>query len=79
MTVNDIILRELEGLPEGKQEDVLAFVRFLKIGLADREYLEERFLTSVAQARKKAEEHGITESDIREEIEAVRAGARLTP
>ena len=73
MTVKDILLRELESLPEQKQEDVLAFVRFLKIGLADSQYLEERFVASVAQARKIAEGRGITERDIEEEIAAVRA------
>lgn len=73
MTVKDILLRELESLPQQRQEDVLAFVRFLKIGLADSQYLEERFVASVAQARKIAEGRGITERDIEEEIAAVRA------
>ena len=72
MTVKDILLRELESLPQQRQEDVLAFVRFLKIGLADSQYLEERFVASVAQARKIAEGRGITERDIEEEIAAVR-------
>ena len=73
MTVKDILLRELETLSEQKQEDVLAFVRFLKIDMADSQYLEERFIASVAQARKMAEARGITERDIEDEIKTVRA------
>ena len=40
--MNDILLRELESLSQQRQEDVLAFVRFLKIGLVDSQYLEDR-------------------------------------
>jgi glutamate mutase epsilon subunit len=73
MAVLDILIRELEDLPQREQENVLSFVRFLKIGLADNQCLRERYHTSLAQVRRIAEERGITEQDIVEEIRAVRS------
>ena len=48
MIVKNILPRELESLPKHKLENLLAFVRFLKIDLIDSQYLEERFVASVA-------------------------------
>ncbi len=76
MAVMDILIRELEDLSPQKQEDVLSFVRFLKIGMADSQYLRERYDSSLARARRIAEERGITEQDIIEEIAAVRSQQR---
>ncbi len=73
MAVLDILIRELEGLPQHEQENVLSFVRFLKIGLADSQCLRERYHTSLARVRHIAEERGITEQDVMEEIRAVRS------
>jgi hypothetical protein len=75
VTLREVILRELEGLPEGRQADVLAFVRFLKIGLADEHTIESRFADALARARALAAERGITEADVAEEIRATRAGS----
>ena len=36
-SLTDAIIRELAGLSEAHQADVLTFVRFLKINLADME------------------------------------------
>ena len=71
--LKEAILREIENLPEPKQADVLAFIRFLKIGLADEQTVEERFTIAVARARAIAQERGITEQDINNEVEAVRS------
>ena len=71
----EVLLREIETLPETRQADVLAFVRFLKIGLADPQTIERQFTDALAQARAIAVERGITETDIEAEIQAVRAGA----
>lgn len=73
MTVMDILLRELEDLSPQSQENVLSFVRFLKIGLADSQRLRERYDVSLAKARQIAEERGISEQDILEEIQAIRS------
>jgi hypothetical protein len=72
MTVKEALLREIDSLPEQKQADVLAYVRFVKIGLADRRVLEERFDSALVSARASARERGITDKDIAEEIESVR-------
>ena len=74
MTLKEILLQEIEGLPEERQVSVLAFVRFLKIGLADTEVLADRFAASLAEARRLAADGGIAEADIERKIEAVRTG-----
>ena len=72
--LKDLLLREVETLPEKYQSDVLAFIRFLKVGLADSRTVEHDFDNALAQARALAIERGIAEQDIAEEIQAVRAG-----
>lgn len=74
MTVKEALLREIETLPEQKQADVLAYVRFVKIGLGDIRLVNEKFDSALASARTLARERGITEKDIADEIEAVRTG-----
>jgi len=74
VTLKERIIREIETLPEPKQADVLAFIRFLKIGLADIDALEQRFTDALARARATALERGITEQDIDEEIQEARLG-----
>jgi hypothetical protein len=74
MTIKEAVVSEIESLPESRQADVLAFIRFLKIGLTDQQTIERRFDDALARARLIAEERGITEQDIAEEIQAVRAG-----
>jgi hypothetical protein len=51
----------------------LAFVRFLKIGLADIKETAQRFDAALSQARKIAEDQQITLGDIEAEIRAYRA------
>jgi hypothetical protein len=70
----ELLLQEVETLPEQQQADVLAFVRFLKIGLADKQTIERQFVEALARARALAVERGITDRVIAEEIQAVRAG-----
>jgi hypothetical protein len=73
MTVKDALLREIETLPEQNQAEVLAYVRFVKIGLADIRVVNERFDSALTLARARAKERGITEKEIAEEIAAARA------
>lgn len=74
LVLKETIFREVESLPEPRQADVLAFIRFLKIGLADEQTIERRFVDALAQTRGIARERGITEEDIAAEIKAVRSG-----
>jgi len=73
MTTKEILAREIETLPEGRQESVLAFIRFLKIGLAEARPTAEQFLSALTRARAIGAQRGITGEDIEREIRDVRA------
>ena len=70
MTITETLILELETLSEQQQAEVLAFARFLKIGLSD----EHRFTMALQKARRTASERGITAKDITAEIEMVSQG-----
>ena len=72
------LMQEIETLPEKFQADVFAFVRFLKIGLADEETIGRQFSVALEKARALASERRITEEDIAEEIQAVRSSLALS-
>jgi hypothetical protein len=73
MSVKDALLREIETLPESRQADVLTYVRFLKIGLAEPQQVEARFAEALAELRRQAAQRGLSETEIEAEIQAVRA------
>lgn len=73
-TFEKTLLREISTLPESRQADVLAFVRFLKISLKDDDELEREFDEAIKEARATALKYNITEEDIDAEIRAVRDG-----
>lgn len=66
------LLREVSTLPESRQADVLAFIRFLKISIIDDNELEREFDEAIQDARATALKYNITEDDINAEIRAVR-------
>lgn len=67
------IMLEISTLPESRLEDVLTYVRFLKLGLADRDEIEKRFDKSWKRVRARAKKMKITQADIDAEVRAVRA------
>ena len=69
-----VLLKEVSTLPEARQADVLAFVRFLKISLPNEEKIKADFKDALADARKTAKRLNITQDDIESEIRAVRDG-----
>jgi hypothetical protein len=73
-TFETTILRELNDLPEERRDDVLAYIRFLKLGLADEKGLEKRFDESWKKVRARTKKLKITQADINAEIRAVREG-----
>ena len=73
-TFETTILRELVDLPESRRTDLLAYIRFLKIGLADEKNVQARFASALEEARAEARKRKITQKDIKEEIKAVREG-----
>jgi len=73
-TFEQTLLREVATLPESRQADVLAFVRFLKISLPNEEKIREDFKEALQDARATAEKYNITQEDIDAEIRAVREG-----
>lgn len=70
----ETLLREVATLPESRQADVLAFIRFLKISIRDDEALEREFDEAIKDARVTALKYNISEEDIDAEIRAVREG-----
>ncbi|RJP49225.1 MAG: hypothetical protein C4586_07720 [Anaerolineaceae bacterium] len=73
-TFEQTLLREVATLPESRQADVLAFVRFLKISLPNEEKIRADFKEALKDARLTAEKYNITQEDIETEIRAVREG-----
>lgn len=73
-TFEQTLLREVATLPESRQADVLAFVRFLKISLPNEEKIRGDFKEALKDARATAKKYNITEDDINAEIRAVRNG-----
>ncbi len=73
-TIEEIILRELATLPEEKLEDVLAFVRFLKVRYPGKFQTKQDFEQALEEAERTARERQITAEDIEKEIRAVREG-----
>jgi len=73
-TFEETLLREVATLPESRQADVLAFVRFLKISLPGEEQIKNDLQEALDDARATAKEHNITLQDIEAEIRAVRKG-----
>ena len=73
-TFETTILRELADLSEQRRAEVLAYIRFLKIGLADKKNVRARFASALEEARAEACKRKITQKDIEEEIKAVREG-----
>ena len=67
------IMLEISTLPEARLADVLTYVRFLNLGLADRGEIEKRFDKSWKQVRARAKKLKITQADIDAEVRAVRA------
>jgi len=59
-TFETTILSELNDLPEARRANVLAYIRFLKLGLADEKRLEKRFDESWRKVRARTKKLKIT-------------------
>ena len=73
-TFEQTLLREISTLPEARQADVLAFIRFLKISLPDKEKIKANFEEALQDAQATAQRLNITQEDIEAEIRALRDG-----
>ena len=73
-TFEQTLLREVATLPQSRQADVLAFIRFLKISLPESEKARSDFKEALEDARATAKKLDITQEDIEAEIRAVRDG-----
>ncbi len=71
-TFEQTLLREVAALPESRQADVLAFIRFLKISLPDKGKIRSDLKEALKDARETAQRLNITQEDIDAEIRAVR-------
>jgi hypothetical protein len=70
-TAREMVIQELDDMPEIGILEVLDFVRFLKARL-EQLSPEERFDRAWMVARRLATEYGITDRDIAAEIRATR-------
>ncbi len=68
------IMNEIATLPESRLTDVLAFVRFLKVSMPDREKVKRDFKEALKDARATARKYNVTQADIDAEIRVVRDG-----
>jgi hypothetical protein len=67
------IISEISTLPPARLTNVLAYIRFLKLGLdRDESEIEARFEKSWERVRARAKSLNITPEDIEAEIRAVR-------
>jgi len=73
-TFEQTLLREVATLPESRQADVLAFIRFLKISLPEKEKIKADFKDALKDARETAKRLNISQEAIDAEIRAVRDG-----
>ena len=71
-TFEQILLQEVATLPESRRADVLAFVRYLRLTLAEDSEIEARYDAAIAKIRETAAKYNITEQDIDDEVRAVR-------
>jgi hypothetical protein len=68
------LLQEISTLPESRQADVLAFVRYLKLSIPGEELeINKRFEKSLKSIRTRAKKLNITQEEIDAEIRAVKA------
>jgi len=72
--IEQTIMKEIATLPEDRLTDVLAFVRFLKVSIPDKEKIKREFKDALKDARATANLYNITQDDIEAEIRAVRDG-----
>lgn len=73
-TLEQTRLREISTLLESCLADVIAFVRFLKTSLPDKEKVRNDLKAALTETRGTAKKYKITQSDIDAEIRAVREG-----
>lgn len=69
----ETLLKEVSGLPESRQLDVLTYIRYLKLSVPSQKLaLERRFDNTVASIRARSRQLGITPEEIEAEIQGVR-------
>ena len=69
-----IILSEISTLPETRLRDVLRYIRFIKLGLADSDEIKKRFERSLKRVRARAKKLNMTQEVFDAEVRAVREG-----
>jgi len=70
--LRETVDRELDKLPDEELTKLLDYIRFLKLkSLSDSE-MDARFVSALETVRRIAQQEGITEREIQEEIAASR-------
>ncbi len=68
-----ILLNEIQDLPDDLVNDVLMYVRFLRFREITDAELAARFDQALSRARQIARQRAITDEDIQAEVQSVRA------
>jgi hypothetical protein len=76
MTIREVLISEISSMPEQRQRDVLSYVRFIKLGLADMKEVEDRFDAAVGRIRKTVKNRGNIAAEVKSAISEARRGGR---
>jgi mRNA-degrading endonuclease RelE of RelBE toxin-antitoxin system len=71
--IRETVARELDKLPDEELKQLLDYIRFLKLKSRPDQELDTRFLSALETARRIAQQEGMTERDIAEEVAASRS------
>ena len=71
--IRETVARELDKLPDEALTQILDYIRFLNLKSLPDDKMDARFVSALETARQIARQEGITEEDIRKEVEASRS------
>ena len=71
--LRETVDRELDKLPDEELTKLLDYIRFLKLKSLPEQELDSLFVSALETARRTAQQEGITERDITEEVAASRS------
>ena len=71
--IRETVVTELDKLPDEELTQLLDYIRFLKLKSLPDQELDSRFVSALETARRIAQQEGITERDIAEEVAASRS------
>jgi hypothetical protein len=71
--IRETVARELDKLPDEELMKLLDYIRFLKLKSLPDPEMDAQFVSALETARRIAQQEGITEREIEEEVAASRS------